>query len=172
MFSTPFTSCSIGAATVSATTFALAPGYVAVTFTVGGTTSGYCAIGSFWSATRPMITMTIERTVAKTGRSTKKRANIACCLRGRLRPGRRGRLRAHAHFLRRHGHTGTDALDAVHDPPVVRREAVGDGPEPAVGRAELHGAVLDDVRVVDDEDVLPVLVRPDRAVRHEDAGSG
>src|SRR5215472_14136741 len=76
MFSTPFTSCSMGAATVSATTFALAPGYVAETLTVGGTTSGYCAIGSFWRATRPMITMTIERTVAKTGRSTKKRANI------------------------------------------------------------------------------------------------
>src|SRR5215467_14371387 len=76
MFSTPFTSCSIGAATVSATTFALAPGYVAETFTVGGTTSGYCAIGSACSATRPIITMTSDSTVAKTGRSTKKRANI------------------------------------------------------------------------------------------------
>src|SRR6185503_7113677 len=76
MFSTPFTSCSIGAATVSATTFALAPGYVAVICTVGGTTSGYCAIGSPFSATRPMMTMTIDSTVANTGRSTKKRANI------------------------------------------------------------------------------------------------
>ena len=36
MFSTPLTSCSIGAATVSATTLALAPGYVVVTETVGG----------------------------------------------------------------------------------------------------------------------------------------
>src|SRR4029077_13846666 len=76
MFSTPLTSCSMGEATVSATTCASAPGYVAETFTVGGTTSGYCAIGSAWRATRPMITMTMERTVAKTGRSTKKRANI------------------------------------------------------------------------------------------------
>src|SRR6185295_6604637 len=76
MFSTPFTSCSIGAATVSATTRALAPGYVAEMLTVGGTTSGYCAIGSDWRATRPMMTMTIDRTVAKIGRSTKKRANI------------------------------------------------------------------------------------------------
>src|SRR5689334_16251743 len=115
MFSTPFTSCSIGAATVSATTFALAPGYVAVTFTVGGTTSGYCAIGSFWRATRPMSTMTSERTVAKIGRSTKKRANIGRALRGGL-----SRLGAHPHLLRRDGHAGADALDAVHDHPVGR----------------------------------------------------
>src|SRR6059058_3509160 len=46
MFSTPLTSCSIGVATVSATTWALAPGYMAETCTVGGTTSGYWAMGS------------------------------------------------------------------------------------------------------------------------------
>ncbi len=46
MRSTPLTSCSIGVATVSATVLALAPGYVAVTWTVGGATSGYCATGS------------------------------------------------------------------------------------------------------------------------------
>src|SRR5689334_17765093 len=100
MFSTPLTSCSIGAATVSATTLALAPGYVAETLTVGGTTSGYCAIGSDWRATRPMITITIDRTVAKIGRSTKKRANMAR-LRRRLRRGPvglRGRVGTHAHL--------------------------------------------------------------------------
>src|ERR1700677_4496392 len=38
MFSTPLTCCSIGAATVSATTWALAPGYVQSTDTLGGDT--------------------------------------------------------------------------------------------------------------------------------------
>src|SRR5262249_1690811 len=43
IFSTPFTCCSIGAATVSRTTEALAPGYEPDTCTVGGVISGYCA---------------------------------------------------------------------------------------------------------------------------------
>src|SRR5437762_562639 len=45
MFSTPLTCCSMGAATVSATTSALAPGYWQVTDTVGGVISGYWAMG-------------------------------------------------------------------------------------------------------------------------------
>src|SRR4051812_292567 len=78
--STPFTSCSIGVATVSATTLALAPGYVAVTCTVGGATSGYWAIGSLGSATMPTIRITSDRTVAKIGRSMKKREITAAPL--------------------------------------------------------------------------------------------
>src|SRR5690349_12387770 len=70
--STPFTSASIGVATVSATVLALAPGYVAVTCTVGGATSGYCAIGNCVSATPPTIRITSDSTVAKMGRSMKK----------------------------------------------------------------------------------------------------
>src|SRR5205823_12529404 len=42
---TPLTCCSIGAATVSATTWALAPGYLQSTWTVGGAIGGCCAIG-------------------------------------------------------------------------------------------------------------------------------
>jgi len=40
---------------------------------VGGTTSGYCATGSLMTATPPMITMTIDKTIAMIGRSMKKR---------------------------------------------------------------------------------------------------
>ncbi len=40
MFSTPFTSCSSGVATVLAITSGEAPGYEARTTMVGGTTSG------------------------------------------------------------------------------------------------------------------------------------
>src|SRR5437763_2772817 len=46
MFSTPLTCCSIGAATVSATTWALAPGYWQVTITFGGAFGGYIAMVS------------------------------------------------------------------------------------------------------------------------------
>src|SRR6185369_15636937 len=73
MSSTPFTSCSIGVATVSAMTSGGAPGYDARTTIVGGTTSGYCATGSETYAIEPRMTVTIERTAAKIGRSMKKR---------------------------------------------------------------------------------------------------
>ena len=74
MSSTPLISCSRGAATVSAITCGLAPGYWARTTTVGGTTSGYSEMGSWKAEIAPMTKMTIESTPAKMGRSTKKRA--------------------------------------------------------------------------------------------------
>src|SRR5204862_4596553 len=138
--------------------------------TVGGTTSGYCAMGRLWSDTSPMITMTIERTVAKIGRSTKKRANISLLLRLRRRL-RGGRCPwTHADLLRRHGHPGAHALDAVHDHPLAGRQPFGDGPQPALDRAELHLTILDDVLVVHDQHVLAVLVGADGAVAHQEAG--
>ena len=45
---------------------------LARTVTVGGAISGYCAIGSVKIAMAPTITVTMERTAAKTGRSMKK----------------------------------------------------------------------------------------------------
>ncbi|MBA7470410.1 hypothetical protein ES707_05696 [subsurface metagenome] len=46
MSSTPLICCSMGAATVSDTVWAEAPGYCVVTTTVGGTTCGYSETGS------------------------------------------------------------------------------------------------------------------------------
>src|SRR5437667_9125075 len=76
IFSTPLICCSMGAATVSATTCALAPGYEQFTCAVGGAISGYCATGRTSSATPPAITRTIDSTDAKIGWSMKNRANI------------------------------------------------------------------------------------------------
>src|SRR5712675_2445858 len=75
MPSTPLTCCSIGAATVSATTSALAPGYDADTSTVGGAMSGYCATGSVRMAIAPPSTMTMDSTEAKIGRLMKNAEN-------------------------------------------------------------------------------------------------
>src|SRR5271165_6005675 len=75
MFSTPLTCCSMGAAMVSATTWALAPGYWHVTNTVGGAIWGNMAIGSASSASPPASVITMDRTEAKIGRSVKKRVN-------------------------------------------------------------------------------------------------
>src|SRR5436190_3927997 len=72
MPSTPLTCASMGAATVSRTVTALAPGYRAVTCTVGGVTLGYCSTGNVRQATIPARTRTIDRTEAKIGRSMKK----------------------------------------------------------------------------------------------------
>src|SRR5258707_467243 len=75
MPSTPLTACSMGAATVSATVLALAPGYDADTSTVGGVMSGYCATGSVNRAMLPARVMTMLSTDAKIGRLMKKREN-------------------------------------------------------------------------------------------------
>src|SRR6516165_3640063 len=58
IFSTPLTCCSIGAAIVSATTWALAPGYWQVTETVGGAICGNIAIGKLIPARSPARVMT------------------------------------------------------------------------------------------------------------------
>src|SRR5512132_2825277 len=130
MFSTPLTCCSIGAATVSATTWAWAPGWMAVTRTVGGVTSGYCATGSRLAAMPPSRTMTIEMTHARTGRSMKKRANMTGLLLGFL--GLRGGISGfqglrrfgwaasggcdrHVHELRLDGDARSDLLQTVHN---------------------------------------------------------
>src|SRR3954453_19005928 len=78
MFSTPLTCCSIGSATVSTIVRAEAPGYRVVTCTVGGVTSGHCATGSENSATPPITSIRIARTLARTGRSMKYLEIIEC----------------------------------------------------------------------------------------------
>ncbi|MNC66617.1 hypothetical protein D3C81_582880 [compost metagenome] len=71
MFSTPVIACSRGAATVSPITFGLAPGKLARTTTVGGTTSGYSLIGSWNSEMLPAIRISSDSTAAKIGRVIK-----------------------------------------------------------------------------------------------------
>ena len=77
MPSTPLTCCSIGSATVSITARALAPGYRAVTETVGGTTSGYCDTGKANRDAMPITTISMAMTFARTGRSMKNLEIIA-----------------------------------------------------------------------------------------------
>ena len=72
MFSTPLIASASGAATVWATVSALAPGKRACTDTVGGTTLGYCSIGSTRMLTTPTRVRMIASTVAKIGRLIKK----------------------------------------------------------------------------------------------------
>jgi hypothetical protein len=72
-FSRPLICSSSGVATVSEITRGLAPGYWARTTTCGGATSGYSEIGSSGMASAPMRKMKRDNTVAKRGRSMKKR---------------------------------------------------------------------------------------------------
>ena len=66
----------MGMPTVCATVCALAPGYTALTCTVGGVMSGYWAMGRIPSVTSPATTMSSANTVAKIGRSMKNFENI------------------------------------------------------------------------------------------------
>src|SRR5262245_38614681 len=134
--------------------------------------AGYCSTGSRCSATIPKMIVTIAMTFAKTGRSMKKREITprASSLRRAVGGPRRirGRIVAVARAVRLHLGSRPRALDPVHDDPVRRRDTFLDHAEAAVGAlAHLHVAVLDLVLVVDDEDVLPALVRGDRGFGNE-----
>src|SRR3954471_7568071 len=168
MRSTPFTSCSMGVATVSATVLALAPGYVAVTCTVGGATSGYWAIGSCVSATPPTIRNKIDRTVAKIGRSMKKCEITAGYLDGSLAEiGLRG-LGPRRRLCRSGLHRVDRVVDPRHlktlnDDPIVGLESSALSPwkdhaHPVVLKpAGIHIPSLDHVLVIHHQDVLPIL---------------
>ena len=77
MPSTPFTCCSIGTPTVSATVRASAPGYMAVTITVGGVMSGYCDTGSDEYVSAPARTIAMAMTIENMGRLMKNLENMA-----------------------------------------------------------------------------------------------
>jgi len=79
MFCTPLMRSSMGEATVSAMTLGFAPGYWARTITDGGTTSGYSAVGSLKSETKPANRMSIDSTPAKMGRSMKNLEKFIFC---------------------------------------------------------------------------------------------
>src|SRR5512139_465502 len=111
-FSTPFTFCSIGVATEASTSVAEAPTKVVVIWTIGGTTSGYCAIGRPDIATSPRITVTMEMTIATIGRLTKKRAMVLLRLSRRTGGAGDGRRRG-GHRLGAHRRALPDLLQAL-----------------------------------------------------------
>src|SRR4051794_1486486 len=119
MWSTPLTCCSIGAATVSATTWALAPGYWIDTCTPGGVICGYCAIGKVNSAIPPARAMAMDSTVAKIGRSMKKRVSMSA-------PHGGWAERGHRRGLGPHLHVRPDLLERPHDDLVVRFQSTAD----------------------------------------------
>jgi len=69
IFSTPLIASSRGVATALATTSAFAPGYDAVTCTVGGAMSGNNVMGKVNSDINPSKSSMIDTTVDKTGLS-------------------------------------------------------------------------------------------------------
>src|SRR5262245_4941126 len=110
----------MGAATVAAIVSALAPGYVVVMVTVGGAISGYCSTGSENAAMAPANVTRTASTIAKTGRSMKKREKLP---------------------IRLHHRARSDLHQVVDDHGVAFLEAAGDhhvGADPAPG---LHGTL-------------------------------
>src|ERR1700678_419836 len=152
MWSMPLTCCSIGAATVSATTRALAPGYWIDTCTPGGEISGYCATGNVKSASAHARAMAIDSAVAKIGGSMKNRVSMSASHGGRFE-------RRHRRLLCRHLHVRPELLDRPHGDPIVRCQAARDRAETV--RLEVPGddlAVFGLVRRSDDVNVLLPLI--------------
>src|SRR6185369_8901437 len=127
-FSTPFSFCSMGVATDASTSVAEAPTKVVVIWTIGGTTSGYWAMGSPAIATSPTMTVMIEITIATIGRLTKKRAmGLLRLSRGGLGgPGARRRRR---HRLGGDGRALLHLLQALDDHLLAALQAFLDHPQ-------------------------------------------
>src|SRR5437016_2677551 len=147
MSSTPLTCCSIGSATVSITVFALAPGYRVVTWTVGGTTSGYWATASRNRLTPPIRIIRIAMTLERTGRSMKNFEIMARLLLGRCW------LCFDRFQLRIDLLAGNRTQQPRGDDAVVGLQPLVDDTQPALQRPDPHLALLDDIFAVHDQQV-------------------
>src|SRR2546421_6316951 len=87
---------------------------------VGGATSGYWAIGNCDSATAPTMTMTIESTVARIGRSMKTCENIGRLLTLGFLVGCFGGRPRHGNTFRLDLCPVAHPLVVVHDDPILR----------------------------------------------------
>src|SRR5690606_24392448 len=138
MPSTPLICSSMGAATVSAITLGLAPGYCARTTICGGATSGYSEIGITRSASRPARKISTDSTPAKIGRSMKKFERFMGG--ARLRRGWVLGLVCEANCV------GSDdgAESRVTDDPEHQHQACSDGqsPSPRAGRGSGEGSLV------------------------------
>src|SRR5580704_7313363 len=126
MLLAPLTCFSMAAATDCSTTLALAPRYCACTCTSGGAIGGNWATGSVTMAKAPSSTITIESTIANTGRWMKKRDMLVCC--------DDGDFGARLYVLRALDHHA-----------FARFDAVGDHVTTAELRAERERTLLHDV---------------------------
>src|SRR5512134_2104586 len=136
-FSTPFSFCSMGVATDASTSVAEAPTKVVVIWTIGGTTSGYWAMGRPDIATSPTMTVMMEITMATIGRLTKKLAMLLRLGHGLRRAPSGGCGR---HRLRGDGRALADLLQAFHDDLLPGLQALLDQPQAVHARADLHVA--------------------------------
>src|SRR5882724_11987552 len=125
MLSTPVICCSTGVATDCSTVNASAPMYWAINWTSGGAILGNCETGSWTMAMTPMITVTIEMTIATMGRLMK---NLDIGLR-RSGPWRcEFRFGGHWKRSRVHDHSCLHSEDSFDDDPLARFEPLVNDP--------------------------------------------
>src|ERR1700722_3950948 len=200
MFSTPLIDCSSGEATASAMTSGFAPGYVALTTTVGGTTSGYSLMGRFGSAITPAMRMIDDSTPAKMGREMKNCASFkaqyskGCDSMGKAyrriasvgsRRFARGAVRfnggdltqaisvhVHDHFGRGNQCAGPHSLQTVDDDDLANPKSAVDHPESINVGSQGHTAVVDRAVALEYEHELLAEIGADRAVVDEDGVAG
>ncbi len=127
-------------------------------------------MGSVTIEIRPAMKTTIESTAAKIGRSMKKRdSRMGLTLRrcGGRRIPRVGRVRDHGRHGRRDLDARPDPHETVDDDLVARLDAGSHDSEAIRERADLDRAIHQTVALAEQEDELPVLVRADGSVTHQ-----
>src|SRR5258706_15929241 len=150
----------MGAATVWEIVSALAPGYTVEIVIVGGEMSGYCETGRLNEAMTPASVMRIATTVAKIGRSMKKREKLPM---GLLRRGLLGAGRLH----HRAGAQLHEVVDDHHVALVQSRGDDGVAADPSGGLDVLRRDLV--LRAHGHHEARLVALH-DGALRHEHAG--
>src|SRR5215472_7515389 len=134
---------------------------------VGGTTLGYCAMGSRKSATPPISTKTIASTLARTGRSMKNLEIMPRApARSRFEVGRRRRL--DLGLLRGDLPPRDGALRIGDHHPVVLRKPLGDRAQASEELTDLDDTLLDLVVLVHQQEIAAELAGADRRVRDQE----
>src|SRR5258708_37340207 len=144
----------MGVATDCSSVTASAPGYRAVRRISGGAMLGYSAIGSCTIATRPMITMRMEMTIATIGRLMK---NLAMALARPL-----GLDQCGLDLL-----AGFHSVDSLDDDPLARLQPLLDDPEGADALSDLDLPKVHCLLGSDHRDQVHALLVQDGPLRNE-----
>src|SRR5690606_17735663 len=160
----PLSSSSITLVTESTSTFADAPGYVAVTEICGGATLGYCATGSSGMTSKPAMEMNSATTHAKLGRLMKNR-DMVIPRRGRTLS---GRVLLLLEWLRSDRGIRSQAVQPANHDPITDVQSAANLPAGSLHYACIDLAQLGAVLRIDDPYLGGAdVVALDRPLRHQ-----
>src|ERR1022692_3013799 len=131
---------------------------------VGGTTGGYSATGSLNKASRPTMTMTMDRTDANIGRSIKKWENFIAV--NSSLGGGDGDGGARGIYLC----ARAQAHQAIDDNPIVGKKASAHDAKSVNHRTHIHNFIFDSIGLIHRKDEFLPLIGADGLIGNKQGG--